>query len=572
MKYLIRKIYFILIILLSFFISSTSFSKTEINKYSQDKTSNYLSGIVSIDQNYTKKAFDYLSKVKSLKNSHHNYNIKFLHTLVLLEKFDEAFSFSKSIWDEKHNTFEVDLLQGINFFINKDYINAEKYFARLNNITPGNIFFEDFIGSVLTSWARAANNDKQGSFDSINKLPKAYRHLKEIQISLLKCYFSSNDAQLSLENLVKNENYNFSRYNFFLINYLLQKNKYSNAKEVIKKSRKRYSSNLLLKQTEAFLINDQNHKIKNFFNFKNPNDALAEFFYIIANLYSSQEEFQISNFYLKISLFLNKKFKSNKALLAENFYYLEREKISKDIYSSIKSIGSVYSWHASRNIASILVKEKDKKYAIKSLKKNFNLLVNPNVEHYYDLANFYKQNEYFEESIKYFSLALEKIEKDHFLAPKIFDRRGTSYEKIGKWENAEKDLLTSLEILPDQAHVLNYLGYSWIDKGINLDKGLEMLKKANNLAENDGYITDSVGWAYYVRKNYIEAEPFLQKAVELLPMDPIINDHYADNLWMLNKKIQARNAWKGVLKLDRTEKELKDSVIKKLIFGISKKL
>ena len=97
MKYLIRKIYFILIILLSFFISSTSFSKTEINKYSQDKTSNYLSGIVSIDQNYTKKAFDYLSKVKSLKNSHHNYNIKFLHTLVLLEKFDEAFKSSPSI-------------------------------------------------------------------------------------------------------------------------------------------------------------------------------------------------------------------------------------------------------------------------------------------------------------------------------------------------------------------------------------------------------------------------------------------------------------------------------------------
>ena len=572
MKYLIRKIYFTLIMLFSFFISGASFSKTEIIKYSQDKTSNYLSGIVSIDQNHTKKAYDYLNKVKSLKNSHQNYNIKFLHTLVLLGKFDEAFSFSKNILDEKHNIFEVDLLQGINFFINKDYISAEKYFVRLNNKAPGNIFVEGLIGSVLTSWARAANNNEKGSFDSINKLPKTYRHLKEIQISLLKCYFSSNDAQLALENLVKNENYNFSRYNFFLTNYLLQKNKSKNAKEVIKKSRKKYSSNLLLKQTEAFLINDQNHKIKNFFNFKNPNDSLAEFFYIIANLYSNQEEFQLSNFYLKISLLLNKKFKSNNALLAENFYYLEKEKISKDIYKSMKSIGSIYSWHSSRNIASILVKEKDKKYAIKSLKKNFNLLLKPNVEHYYDLANFYKNNEYFEESIKYFSLALEKIEKDNFLVPKIFDRRGTSYEKIGQWDNAEKDLLTSLEILPDQAHVLNYLGYSWIDRGINLDKGLEMLKKANSLRENDGYITDSVGWAYYIKKNYVKAGPFLQKAVELLPMDPVINDHYGDNLWMLNKKIQARHAWSNVLKLDRTEKELKDSIIKKLIFGISKKL
>ena len=126
--------------------------------------------------------------------------------------------------------------------------------------------------------------------------------------------------------------------------------------------------------------------------------------------------------------------------------------------------------------------------------------------------------------------------------------------------------------MPDQPHVLNYLGYSWIDRGINLDKGLEMLKKANSLRENDGYITDSVGWAYYIKKNYVEAEYFLQRAVELLPLDPVINDHYGDNLWMLNKKIQARHAWNGVLKLDKTEKELKDSIVKKLIFGISKKL
>ena len=166
MKYLIRKIYFVLIILVSFFISSTSFSKTEISKYFQDKTSNYLSGIVSIDQNYTEKAFDYLSKVKSLRNSHQNYNTKFIHTLVLLGKFDEAFSFSRSIWSEEDNIFEVDLLQGINFFISKDYINAEKHFLRLNNITPGNIFFEDFISNVLTAWTRAANNNKKGSFNS----------------------------------------------------------------------------------------------------------------------------------------------------------------------------------------------------------------------------------------------------------------------------------------------------------------------------------------------------------------------------------------------------------------------
>ena len=99
-----------------------------------------------------------------------------------------------------------------------------------------------------------------------------------------------------------------------------------------------------------------------------------------------------------------------------------------------------------------------------------------------------------------------------------------------------------------------------------------MLKKATELRKNDGYIIDSLGWAYYAKKNYIEAELFLQRAVELLPLDPIINDHYADALWMLNKNIQARYFWNYILKLDDTEQKLKDDINKKLIFGIAKKL
>ena len=200
------------------------------------------------------------------------------------------------------------------------------------------------------------------------------------------------------------------------------------------------------------------------------------------------------------------------------------------------------------------------------------MIPNLNFEHYYEMANFYKDNEYFGKSIKYYSLALKELDYDHFLVPKILDKRGTSYERLGDWKNAEKDLIESLKILPNQAHVMNYLAYTWIDKGINLDKGLIMLTKATKLRKDDGYIIDSLGWAYYVKKNYKEAEKFLQRAVELLPNDPIINDHYGDNLWMLNKNIQARYIWNNILKLDKTEKKLRDSINKKLIFGVTNKL
>ena len=133
-------------------------------------------------------------------------------------------------------------------------------------------------------------------------------------------------------------------------------------------------------------------------------------------------------------------------------------------------------------------------------------------------------------------------------------------------------MLESLKIMPDQAHVLNYLAYTWVDKGINLDKGLEMLKKATELKKNDGYIIDSLGWAYYAKKDYKKAKFFLEKAVKLLPSDPVINDHYADVLWMLNKNIQARYFWSNILKLNDVDQELKEVIKKKLIFGIVKKL
>ena len=138
-------------------------------------------------------------------------------------------------------------------------------------------------------------------------------------------------------------------------------------------------------------------------------------------MYASERDYKLSNFYLKISLFLNKKFLPNKALLAENFYYQKQNALSKNIYHSLKSIGTVYSWHASKNIATILLDSKGKKYAVKNLEDEFNLLSHPNFEHYYELANFYKENEYYKESIKYYSLALNEIEKDHVLFPKLLD-------------------------------------------------------------------------------------------------------------------------------------------------------
>ena len=572
MKYTKKTIYFILLVLIFAFSSSQTFSRDTKFKYSKDDISNYFSGVISLNQNYSTTGFKYLNKVKSLKNIHSDFNIKFIRLLVLLEKFDQAFAFAKDVWKEEEFVFEIDLLLGLEAFLKNDYIDAEKYFLRLNRISRHNIYFDDFFGNILMSWVKASENKKNESIAFLDKIPRRYNNLKKIQSAFLQCHFNTSKTEVAFENLIGGKDSSFSRYYFFLTNYFLHKDKKTAAELVIKNSRIDDNSNILLKQTEDFILAKNTKKIKNYFNCNKPTDVISELFYIVANLHATENDYHLSNFYLKLSLFLNDKFTPNKILLAENFYNQKKYKDSKKIYNSVKSIGKVYSWYASTRLALILSITENEKKSTSYLEKELNSLANPTFENYFDLANFFKSNANYEESVKYYSLILKQIDHDHFLVPKILDSRGTSYERMGDWENAERDLLESLKIKPDQPHVLNYLAYSWVDKGINIEKSLEMLNRANKLSRDDGYIIDSLGWAHYANKNYIEAKSYLQRAVELMPLDPVINDHYADVLWMLNKNLQARYVWKYVLSLKSTEEKLKENINKKLIFGIAKNL
>ena len=205
--------------------------------------------------------------------------------------------------------------------------------------------------------------------------------------------------------------------------------------------------------------------------------------------------------------------------------------------------------------------------AIRILKIGYRNLNSPNIYQSYDFANFLKNNEKFKEAIKYYTKVLKSISKTHELYPKAKDGRGIAYEQIGDWTKAEKDFLDSLEAKPDQAYVINYLAYSWIEKGINIEKSLKMLEEANRLKSNDGYITDSLGWALYKLKKYDKAKEYLKKAVQLMPLDPIVNDHFADILWMNGEKLQARYYWKYVLSLEDTKIDLKKNIMKKILDG-----
>jgi tetratricopeptide (TPR) repeat protein len=121
--------------------------------------------------------------------------------------------------------------------------------------------------------------------------------------------------------------------------------------------------------------------------------------------------------------------------------------------------------------------------------------------------------------------------------------RGICEERSKQWPKAEADMRKALELQPDQPHVLNYLGYSWVDQGVNLDEGMKMIKRAVEQRPDDGYIVDSLGWAYYRIGNYDEAVKNLERAIDLKPEDPTINDHLGDAYWHIGRKLEAKFQW-----------------------------
>ena len=160
------------------------------------------------------------------------------------------------------------------------------------------------------------------------------------------------------------------------------------------------------------------------------------------------------------------------------------------------------------------------------------------------LGNVLRARKQYKEAAEIYSKAIDRIDKPARQHWTVFYFRGISYERAKEWKRAEADLEKALELSPEQPQVLNYLGYSWIDQGMNLDRGTQMVRRAVELRPNDGYIVDSLGWAYYRMGQYDAAAKELERAIELRPEDPVINDHLGDAYWKVDRRLEAHFQWR----------------------------
>ena len=543
---------------------STLHAKNLDNFNEADNISNYFSGILLFNDSKYKESAKLLKKLNGLEKSHINYSVKYLYSLVNSGNLNEAFNYSRKLEKQNLDSFESHLITGIFFLKNSNLDLAKKYFLKAKNRNSG-LILNNYVSNSLYNWSSLKSSDINNATLELKKIDKRFENLKQIQEVFLNCYYNSPNANYLFNKLTSNKKTDFSRYNYFQATYAESLGELDEAKNIAQSALKLYPRNLLLNQ---YKIDLREAKNTNVFNCKKENHVIAEILYITANALSSQSIYSLSNFYLKLAKYLNEDFHSFDTLMAENFYKTNNFVDAKKIYKDLSNKGEAFKWYSTKQLAIILLQEEKKDNAIRLVSNTYKNLVNKDIYETFDFAEFLKNNEKFEDSIIYYTQVINKVKKDHSLYSESTDGRGVAYERIGEWKKAEKDLLESLKADPNQAYVINYLAYTWIEQGIKINESLKMLEKANELRSNDPYIIDSLGWALFKLKRYKESKDYLQMAVRLMPVDPIVNDHYGDVLWKNGNEIQARYYWNYVKNLETTKNDLKTNIEKKLIKGL----
>ena len=558
---MISKIFKIILLLVLFYQTPVYSKSTSFNDFNSRDLSNYFSGIIAYENRDNSEALKYFNLSKVLLNSHDNYLKRYVNSLVLENKVAQAINVVKNN-SKKSNAdfFDAYVLLIIDSLKKNDFDKADIYLDQSLRFQEENrinlVIFETLKQYIYTFKNKKLLPNKK-NFGNLSLIAEAFQ----------RCHYNDQRTSSFFLNLINNQQGDYSRYIFFYINYLIQNKDYDQAKSVIDQI-DYIGSTLLLTQTKSWIDNNKFKSFEKIFSCENHNDIISEFLFLISNLYSSQDNFEKSNFYLNLSIYLNPKFEFNLSLVAENFFADGEYNKVKKIVRKFKETDEFYYWFRVKKEAQIIVKEQNYEKGTSYIESKFKNIEKPNPKMIFDLANFYKNSKNYELAIDYYSRLISSLEDTSLIKSDILYRRGGSYERLGEYQKSDEDLLHALRIRPNDAYVLNYLAYSWLERDYKIDEAMEMLKIAYDSKSNDPYIIDSIGWAYFLIDEYKEAEKYLKRAVELMPDDPIVNDHYGDILWKLDQKIQARYFWNSVLSFDDTEDDMRENINKKLITGL----
>ncbi len=421
----------------------------------------------------------------------------------------------------------------------------------------------DLTATLITAWTLQGTNEVKAAIENIDRLtgPEWYAVFKDLHAGLIfDLSGNRKEAGKRLERV-----------------YKLDANALRAVEAYGRWATRNLSKDEALKIYEAFdkvlpqhpLIIEAMDEIKDGEKLgplvESPQSGAAEVLFGLGTSLGRQGGEDLALAYLQLATYLSPRHPLALMSLADLYELIKKPALAIKIYQRVPSDSPLKrnaDIQLATNLDALDRTEEGKKLLDKLIAERKN-----DLEAIMALGNILRVRKQFVECADAYSRGIEALPNPQKANWLIFYFRGICHERSKQWPSAEADFKRALELFPDQAHVLNYLGYSWIDQGVNLDEGMRMIRRAVEQRPDDGYIVDSLGWAYYRIHNYEEAVKHLERAVELKPEDPTINDHLGDAYWKVGRTLEASFQWAHARDLKPEPDDLK-KIVEKIRTGL----
>jgi tetratricopeptide (TPR) repeat protein len=283
-------------------------------------------------------------------------------------------------------------------------------------------------------------------------------------------------------------------------------------------------------------------------------DGMAEMFYTFADALNGEMPSLLNLYYAQMAAGIRVDDSESILLVADMLEQLDRTELAREAYLDI-SVDDPAFYTAAKGVAETLQTEGQTEEAVAHL-EGVIADVGPGPYVLVTLGDLNRQLHRYDEAAAAYSQRLSSDIRDGYQDWYVYYVRGISYERLGQWDKADADFRRALELQPSHPQIMNYLGYSLVERRENLDEALALIEEAVSLRPDSGYIVDSLGWVYYRLGRFEDAVAPMEEAAELLATDPIVNDHLGDVYWKVGREYEARFQWQRALSFDPEPEEV----------------
>ena len=445
---------------------------------------------------------------------------------------------------------------------NRDFDNAKQQIENEQGINP-------LLDKIVTGWAFADQGnfeDAETIFDEIGKGSSLAQFSQMQKASMLAAYGRYESALNTIENLEKNSNRISIDARALKVQLLL---KLDNKEEATEYFSKIFGDGV---NSDAANLRMQVEDHPNAYSIEESlslEAGIAYAFYAIADILKDDADPNTALLYVRLAQYLNENSQKAILLAADLLEQMGQYDLAVEEYAKISPSSSYFLSSELGRVGALRDGGKTEAAleVLYYLSREFSDI---GIVHN-SLGDFLRREERYSEAKIAYDRAVDIYRENNNVSWVVLYARGITHERLQEWDKAESDFRNALTINPDQANVLNYLGYSLIDRGEKLDEAMTMIEKAVSLQPESGYIVDSLAWGLFKLGKYEIAIPHMEKAAELMPVDPIVTDHLGDLYWAVGRQLEAKFQWRRALSFDP---ELKDAtrIREKLRIGLDRVL